>query len=98
MTAFFGLFIFLSLFNAFNARTYRLNVLSNISKNKVFIIIISFITIVQVSLIYFGGELFRTTGLTFYEFDFMLLIAFSIVPFDFIRKMILKKKNIERGV
>ena len=98
MTAFFGLFIFLSIFNAFNARTYRLNILSNLLKNKVFIIIISFITIVQISLIYFGGEIFRTTGLTFYEFDFMLLIAFSIVPFDFIRKTILKNRNIERGV
>ena len=98
MTAFFGLFIFLSIFNAFNARTYRLNILSNILKNKVFLFIISFIAIVQILLIYFGGEIFRTTGLTFYEFDFMLLIAFSIVPFDFIRKIILKKRNIERGV
>ena len=98
MTAFFGLFIFLAIFNAFNARTYRLNVLSNILKNKVFLIIISFITITQIFLIYFGGELFRTTGLTFYEFEFMILLAFSIVPFDFIRKIILKKNKIVRGV
>lgn len=98
MTAFFGLFIFLAIFNAFNARTYRLNVLSNILKNKVFLIIISFITITQILLIYFGGELFRTTGLTFYEFEFMILLAFSIVPFDFIRKIILKKNKIVRGV
>lgn len=98
MTAFFGLFIFLAIFNAFNARTYRINILSNILKNKVFIIIITFIAVVQIILIYFGGELFRTTGLTCYEFEFMILIAFSIVPFDFIRKLILKKNKIVRGV
>ena len=98
MTAFFGLFIFLAIFNAFNARTYRINILSNILKNKVFILIISFIAITQIILIYFGGYIFRTTGLTFIEFDFMLLTAFSIVPFDFIRKVILKKRKIVRGV
>ncbi len=98
MTAFFGLFIFLAIFNAFNARTHRLNILSNIIKNKVFIIIISFIAIIQIVLIYFGGEIFRTTGLTFYEFEFMILLAFSIVPFDFIRKIILKRNKIVRGV
>ena len=98
MTAFFGLFIFLAIFNAFNARTHRLNILSNIFKNKVFIIIISLITLIQIILIYYGGTIFRTTGLTIYEFELMILIAFSIIPFDFIRKIILKKKKIERGV
>ena len=34
MTAFFGLFIFIGIFNAFNARTSRINLLSNIYKNK----------------------------------------------------------------
>ncbi len=98
MTAFFGLFIFLAIFNAFNARTHRINILSNILKNKVFIFIILFITIVQIILIYFGGEIFRTTGLTIYQFEFMLLVAFSIIPFDFIRKIILKRNKIVRGV
>lgn len=98
MTAFFGLFIFLAIFNAFNARTYRINILSNILKNKIFILIILFIAIVQIILIYYGGNVFRTTGLTFYEFEFMILIAFSIIPFDFIRKLILKKTKIVRGV
>lgn len=98
MTAFFGLFIFLAIFNAFNARTHRLNVLSNIFKNKIFIIIISLISIIQVLLMYYGGTIFRTTGLTIYEFELMIVIAFSIIPFDIIRKIILKKKKIERGV
>ncbi len=98
LTAFFGLFIFLAIFNAFNCRTHRINVLSNILKNKVFLFIIGLISVVQIILIYYGGEVFRTTGLTIYEFEFMIIIAFSIIPFDIIRKIILKKNKIVRGV
>lgn len=98
MTAFFGLFIFITIFNAFNARTYRINTFSSLLKNKVFIAIVLFIAVVQVILIYFGGSLFRTTGLSIYEFEIMLILAFSIIPFDFIRKIILKKKGISRKV
>lgn len=98
MTAFFGLFIFITIFNAFNARTYRINTFSNLLKNKVFIGIVLFIAIVQVILIYFGGTLFRTTGLSIYEFEIMLILAFSIIPFDFIRKIILKKRGMPRKI
>lgn len=98
MTAFFGLFIFLAIFNAFNARTYRINILSNIIKNKAFLTVISFIIIIQILLIYYGGTIFRTTGLTCYEFEFMIIIAFTIIPVDFIRKIILSYGGYERGV
>jgi len=97
-SAFFGLFIFLAIFNAFNARTNRINVFSNILRNKIFILIILFISIVQILLIYFGGELFRTTGLTFVEFEVMILIALSIIPFDMIRKLVLKLKRVNRTI
>ncbi|MGM9878338.1 MAG: calcium-translocating P-type ATPase, PMCA-type [Bacilli bacterium] len=97
LTAFFGLFIFLDIFLAFNSRTHRLNILSNLLKNKIFLIMFTFITIVQIILIYYGGELFRTTGLTLIEFEIMILFAFSIVIVDIIRKIVLKKKNIERS-
>lgn len=98
LTAFFGLFIFLAIFNAFNSRTFRINTFANILKNKIFIFIIIFIAIVQVLIIYFGGELFRTTGLTTPEFLIMFALSFSIIPFDFIRKLILHKKKIVRNL
>lgn len=98
LTAFFGLFIFISIFNSFNARTHRLNLLANILKNKMFIFIISFIFVVQILLIYFGGELFRTYGLTFFEFQIMFWLSFTVVPVDFIRKYYLRKKGIIGGV
>lgn len=98
LTAFFGLFIFISIFNSFNARTHRLNLFSQIHRNKAFIIVILFIVVVQVYLIYFGGSLFRTKGLTLYEFIIMLLIAVSVIPFDFLRKIYLKQKGRNTGV
>lgn len=98
MTAFFGLFIFLAIFNAVNARTYRINTFANLFKNRVFIFVLLFIAVVQIILIYYGGDIFRATGLTKYEFEIMLLLAFTVIPFDFIRKIILKKRNIVREI
>lgn len=97
-TAFFGLFIFIDIFNCFNARTHRINILANLSKNKMFIFIISFICLAQIILIYYGGSIFRTSGLTFKEFEIMIILAFTVIPFDWIRKIMLKKKGIKYGV
>lgn len=93
MTAFFGLFIFMGIFNSFNARTHRLNIFSNLSKNIIFILVITFIVIVQVYLIYKGGEIFRTYGLNFIEFEIMILLSITVIPVDFIRKLYLRKKG-----
>ncbi len=98
MTAYFALFIFVGIFNSFNARTYRINVFSNILKNKIFLLVIGFIITVQIYLIYFGGDLFRTYGLTAKEFVLIILIALTVFPIDFLRKLILKKKNLKRMV
>lgn len=98
MSAFFGLFIFIGIFNSFNARTSRINVFANILKNKVFLGVIVFIAVVQIVLIYFGGSLFRTVGLNFKEFNFMLFLAMSVIPFDWVRKYFVKRKKVNYGV
>ncbi len=95
MTSYFALFIFIGIFNAFNARTERLNILSNITKNKVFLFVFLFITIAQIYLIYNGHDLFRTYGMTIFELIFVIFLAFTVIPMDFIRKIILKKKGIK---
>lgn len=97
-TAFFGLFIFIDIFNSFNARTHRINLLGNILKNKIFIFIMTLIIIIQILLIYYGGTVFRTSGLSIFEFEIMLMAAFTVIPFDIIRKLILKKKGKNCGV
>lgn len=93
MTAFFTLFVFIGIFNAFNARTGRINLLHNIIKNKVFIFIFLLVSIIQIYFIYFGGNVFRTYGLTLKEIIFVLIIAFTVIPFDLTRKIYLRKKN-----
>ena len=98
MTAFFALFIFMGIFNCFNARTHRLNLLSNLYKNKAFILIILFIVGVQLILIYYGGDLFRGYGLTLKELFITILIASSVIPIDWIRKLYLRHKGLIIGV
>lgn len=93
MTAFFALFIFMGIFNSFNARTTRINILSNIFKNKAFLIVTLIIVIVQLYLIYYGGELFRAFGLTLKEIQITILLASTVIPIDWIRKLIVKRTH-----
>ena len=52
----------------------------------------------QIYLIYYGGEMFRTSGLTIKEFIIMFMFSLMIIPIDFIRKLVLKKMNKTLGV
>lgn len=98
MTAFFGLFIFAGIFNCFNAHTSRINIFAHLLKNKMFILVITFIIIVQVVLMYYAGTMFRTIPLSIKEFVIMLAFAFTVVPVDIIRKIICKKQGKNIGV
>ncbi|MBQ7333634.1 MAG: calcium-translocating P-type ATPase, PMCA-type [Clostridia bacterium] len=90
MTAFYALFIFAGIFNCFGARCERVWILSNIKKNKLFLIIMALISVIQILMIYFGGTAFRSAPLTLSELLCVLLIAFTVVPFEIIRRMLYK--------
>lgn len=94
MTAYFAMFIFMGIFNAFNARTVRINTFANLSKNKVFIGIFGFIFIAQLWIIYHGGDIFRTYGLKLNELILVFSLALTVFPVDWLRKYILKKRGI----
>ncbi len=98
MTAFFALFIFMGIFNSFNARTSSVNIISNLWRNKIFLIVMLFVVVVQLYIIYFGGELFRSFGLTLQEFEVTVLLAFTVIPIDIIRKSYLHSRGITMGV
>jgi len=96
LTAFFAFFIFSSVLNCFCARTDRLNIFSDIGKNKVFLLIMAMISAIQIIFIYLGGSVLRTTPLTSRELLYTLSISLIVVPADFARKLlwrILGKKN-----
>lgn len=87
LTAFFAFFVFIQVFNTFNARTQGLNLLEHLIDNRLFSIIIPSIMVIQVFFITFGGEILRTVGLSISEWIAVLLMAIVIIPVDLLRKM-----------
>ncbi|MCL2325095.1 MAG: calcium-translocating P-type ATPase, PMCA-type [Proteobacteria bacterium] len=89
-TAYFTFFVFVAVFNAFNARTDRLNLFENLLMNKGFLSMIFLIIVVQIGMTYFGREVFHCYGLTGMEWVFILIPAILIIPVDLLRKTIIK--------
>ncbi len=90
LTAFYALFIFSGLANCFTARSDRLYIFSEIGKNKLFLMIMLFITVIQLAIVYCGGELFRSTPLSFKELGLAVITALSVFVFDTFRRLFIK--------
>ncbi len=90
-TGYFAFFIFISVFNAFNARCDGIDLLENLSLNKQFISVMTGVAVSQILMTYFGGSLLRTAGLNIREWIVVLLLSLTIFPVDIIRKIILKE-------
>lgn len=94
-TFMFATFILAIIWNSLNARTESLNLFENLAKNRNFILVMSAVTIIQILIIQFGGEVFGTTPLTIVQWLAVLGISFLIIPIDLIRKVIVKKMGIK---
>ena len=92
MTGYFAFFIFTAVFNAFNARTDRMNLFDNIGGNTGFLRVMGLIVVVQVIMTYFGGAILRCYGLNAEEWLFVIAMAFIIIPVDLVRKAIVGNK------
>ena len=86
LTLFFALFIFCGLANCFCARSERMNLFSAIGRNRPFLVIMFFISCVQMVMIYFGGEVFRTTPVRAGDLALVILMSLTVIPADFIRR------------
>ena len=96
LTILFALFVFCGIFNSFNARTERLNPFANLGKNKPFLLIMTAVAAVQLALIYFGGETFRTVPLIPEEIGKTALLASTVIPADALLRLfrrIFRKKQ-----
>jgi len=93
LTAFFALFIFAGVFNSLNARTNRINLLAHIERNRMFISVMFMVVVMQVLLIYYGGAVFRTTGLRLQELALVVALASTVIIFDLGRKVFLRLHN-----
>ena len=87
-TAFFNLFIFMIVINAFNIRTEKLNLLDHIRENKIFLSIMTLVFTLQIVFTYIGGGILRVVPLTIQEWSIIIFCAAAIVPVDLIRKFI----------
>ncbi len=90
MSGFFALFVFCGIFGAFCARSGRANVFSGLFLNPVFIIIMAAVSLAQLAIIYFGGELFRCTPLSFQQLKTVLLLALSVIPFGIATELLMR--------
>lgn len=93
MTGFYALFIFAGIFNCFGARCERMWIFSNITKNKPFALIMTFISAIQIAMIYYGGSVFRTVPLSPSELCLVILISATVIPFEMIRRIFYKLKH-----
>ncbi len=91
MTGYFTFFIMIAVFNAFNARTEKLNLFDNITKNTGFLKVMGIIVVVQAIMTYLGGAVLSCYGLNVTEWLVVLVLAITIIPIDLIRKLIVKK-------
>jgi len=96
LTAFFNLFIFMIIFNAFNVRTEKLNLFEHIGENTSFILVMTGILALQVLFTYIGGNILRTTPLNINEWILIVLMSLLIIPVDMIRKVIMKATMSEK--
>ena len=88
LTAFFAVFIYAGIFNSFSARTDRMNLTDHILGNKAFVIVMSFVFLVQTCLLFWGGSLFRAYGLTIRQWLFCILLSLLVIPADLLRKAV----------
>lgn len=96
MTAFFNIFIFQILFNAFNVRSEGLNIFEHIRDNMRFLQVMAMIFILQVVFTYIGGSILRTTALNISEWGWVMLFSIIIIPLDMLRKLFLGGKQLYR--
>jgi magnesium-transporting ATPase (P-type) len=87
LTAFFAFFIFMGVFNCFNARTDSLFLLRGISKNRAFIMVMLAVMTIQIALVYLGGSVLRTVPLPLQELLFTMSFAALVFPFELLRKL-----------
>ena len=97
LTAFFVLFIFSGLFNCVNARTERLRLFSGMLRNRLFLPLIALISAIQLLMVYRGGELFRTVPLAPRSLLSVVLLAFTVIPVDLLRKFFAALSVKKRG-
>jgi len=94
MCAFFMLFVFAGLCNAFAARTADTHLLRGLKDNRPFLLIMAASATIQLFLMRVGGTLFRTVPLSGRELLLITLLALTVIPIDLLGKILKKGKTV----
>jgi len=89
-TVIFAFFIFATIFNGFNARAEGINLFEHITENKRFLIVMAIISVIQIIMVYVGGELLRTVPLELKSWIIIISLAMLVIPLDLVKKLIMK--------
>ncbi|MDR0868854.1 MAG: calcium-translocating P-type ATPase, PMCA-type [Planctomycetota bacterium] len=92
-TGYFALFVFIAVFNGFNARTDKRDLSDNLGKNRGFLQVFGIIAVVQIILVYAGREILHGYGLNGWQWLVVLVLAASIIPIDLARKALRDAEN-----
>lgn len=84
----FSFFIYSIIFNSLNTRSEKYNLFEKLTKNKKFVVVMSFILIMQTVLLEFAGRIFSTTPLSAKALLTSLAMSVLIIPFDMLKKLI----------
>jgi len=99
LTGYFILFIISALFNGFNVRDEGFKILSGLNENKGFLKVFFAIILVQAIIVNAGlipglkfiGEMFSCVPIGIECWGILVLLAFTMIPVDLIRKCFVKK-------
>lgn len=86
-SALFATFMMAITFNGFNARTTHLNPFEGLGRNTTFLAIMALIFAFQYLFVTFGGKTLSVTPLSLDTWLKCLLLAFLVIPIDFVRKV-----------
>ena len=86
LTGFFALFVFCGVAAAFCARTDTVHLLRGLRGNPSFLIMMAAVVAVQLGLLYLGGDLFRTYGLSAAQLGWTAILAAAVIPLDLLGK------------
>jgi calcium-translocating P-type ATPase len=90
LSGFFALFVFCGVFGAFTARSGRVNIISGLFANPVFVTVIAAVFCTQVGMIYLGGAALRCAPLSASQMCRVILIALTVIPAGMVLELALK--------
>jgi P-type Ca2+ transporter type 2C len=93
LSSVFNMFVFFQIWNIFNARALRYgeSPFKNLNKNKTLLAIVAGVILIQLIVVNYGGEIFRTVPLSPDIWFWTIIITATIIPYGYFAKWLIRK-------